>query len=72
MSENMIRVTVFSDDIGDSKQLTVDPTQLVHMAIAEALGGCKTFQVLFGENDIHKDDRFVDHDMEVDYCSSSL
>jgi len=66
----MIAVTVSAaypdtDDTNETKQLTVDPAQLVHEAIAEAFGKGKRQHVCFGDADVLENDSFVDHGIEV-------
>ena len=67
-AQAMIEVTVQSDSDAGAKRLTVDQSQSVHEAIAEAFG-CKSQQqvqrVLFGDSDVLKGESFEDHGVEV-------
>jgi hypothetical protein len=61
----MISVNVSSSDTDDEdKRLTVDLTQCVHVAIAEAFG-CEKWQivqrVMFGDIDVLEGETFEDH-----------
>ena len=63
-----------SDTDDEDKRLTVDLTQCVHVAIAEAFG-CEKWQivqrVMFGDIDVLEGETFEDHGIEVAFAENT-